>query len=383
MPALLLRFAIVLENLSIAPFDTATGERRHGPLFHRWLPTGAESGIDLTVDFPEAELRVWFEPRGYVQDGRVKFDYERQELDSVTIAREDVLDAGPLIGILRISEVEAEPLAAIREFVTGDPAYVGFGRKIAATLFRPLSRLIDTLRTNYGQYWLNPIQEWNAREQSLGSYFSQVIQTRWSLDDGATWSDFLPDAPAFLREAGGSVAPYASLLTAGDWNDLQKSMSEGYTPKLAANLVSKAHHAVEFKDLVGAVLLAKVAVEAGLNEFLHRKTRLNRTLAERLDPFASLPLATRLATVATLTDALPVAEVESAIKLAEMYEKAIRDGWSPPANAGAELSRVLKTITSLLGGPDFKFPNYFTRADKAVVEAAPSPDEKSDSSTGN
>jgi hypothetical protein len=367
MPTLLLRFAIVLENSAIEPYDRLSGERRHGPLFCKWLPDGEKDSLELNVAEPEAELRVWFEQNGYIENGKIRFDYERQELDANIISQHPVLDAGPLIGTLKLSNVPEEAFEALQENRSGDPAYLAFGRRVAHLIFEPVARLIDVLRTNYGQYWISPLKDWNPRTQSLGSYFSLVIQTKWSVDEGATWSDFLPDNPELLPTTDGSTETYDALLTQQDWRELQKHLSEGYEPKLAAELVTTTHQLIERQDLRAAVLHTVLALEVALNEFIHRKMRMNKVLADNLQGWSALHLPARLAAVATLSGAVSAAQVESALKLSEMNHKIIREGWIPPFTAQEELRHAMQTVAALLSGPVFKFPNYYTESPSVTV----------------
>jgi hypothetical protein len=371
MPTLLLRFAIVLENPALEPYDPLSGERRHGPLFHKWLPDGERDSIVLNVDEPDAELRVWFEQNGFIENGRVRFDYERKELDANTISQHPLLDAGPLIGTLKLPNVPDEALEALQENRAGDPAYVGFGRRVVHLIHDPVARLLGVLRTNYGQYWIIDLKEWHSRDQSLGRYFSLVIQTKWSLDEGVTWQDFLPDNPELLPSSDGSPATYESLLTQQDWRELQQHLSEGYEPRLAAELVTGTHQLIERQDLRGAVLQTTLALEVALNEFMHRKMRMNRILADNLQPWASLGLPARLAAVATLSGVVSPQQVESALKLAEMNQKIIQEGWIPPFTAREELRHAMQTVAALLSGPSFKFPNYYTESPMVAIAEPP------------
>jgi hypothetical protein len=279
-----------------------------------------------------------------------------------------------------LPNVPDEALEAIQENRVGDPAYVAFGRRVAHMIYDPVARLLDVLRTNYGQYWISDLKEWNSREQSLGSYFSLVIQTKWSLDDGVTWPDFLPDNPERLS-SGDETPQYESLLTEQDWIELQKHLEEGYEPKLAAELLTKAHQLVERQDLPGAVLQSMLALEAALHEFMNRKTRMNKVLAENLQPWASLALPARLAAISTLSGAVSASQVESALKLSEMNNRIIREGWTPPFTAKEELRQAMQTIAALLSGPTFKFPNYYTESPAIemipaeAAEAAEAPPE--------
>jgi hypothetical protein len=372
MPPLLLRFAIVLENFSVEPCDPVSGERRHGPLFCKWLPDGEKDAIELSVSEPDAELRVWFERSGFVENGRIKFDYERKELDPAIVEALPVLDAGPLIGVLRLSSIPGEVLETMQRNQTGDPAYVAFGRKVIQLIRDPVSRLLGILRTNYGQYWLNELRDWNAARESLGSYFSLTVQTTWSLDDGATWSDFIPDSPETRPESEPSAENYEALLTREDWRGLQKILSEGYEPRLGAELLTRAHQLIERNDLRSAVIHAGTALEVAVQEFMSRKMRLNKPLAEQLQSFAALPLPARVAAVATLSGALSHQQVEPVLKLADMHQKIVREGWDPPATARGELAGALQAIAALLSGPSFKFPSYYTVAPVFEVQGAES-----------
>src|SRR5204862_43865 len=119
---------------------------------------------------------------------------------------------------------------------------------------------------------------------------------------------------------------------------------------------------IERRDLSGAVLQTVLALEVALNEFIHRKMRMNKVLADNLQPWGSLTLPARLAAVATLSGAVSAPQVESALKLSDMNQKIIRDGWVPPFTANEEIRHAMQTVAALLSGPSFKFPNYYTQA---------------------
>lgn len=166
------------------PFD------HEGPLFHRWLPNGEKDAIVLDTGDPQSELKVSFEHRGYVDDGYVRFDWKRDEVDPSIIPRQAVLEGGHLAGWLKI-ELPDEELEALRKVSTGDPAYEALGRRLIKLIRPPVNKLINLLRTNYGQYWLREIEEWDSRSRSLGS-FCAGLGIRWSLDGGKTWGNLSP-----------------------------------------------------------------------------------------------------------------------------------------------------------------------------------------------
>ena len=89
MTTMLLKFRINLEL-----YELQTLNRNHGPLFHRWLPDGQQDSIVLDTGHPNSDLEVWFERRGFVDDGWIRFDYKRREVDPEIMSKQGVLDAG-------------------------------------------------------------------------------------------------------------------------------------------------------------------------------------------------------------------------------------------------------------------------------------------------
>lgn len=126
--------------------------------------------------------------------------------------------------------------------------------------------------------------------------------------------------------------------------------------------MTRTHQFIEDNHLREAIIQAVTALEVALNEFIHRKTRLNKMLSEHLHGFGALGLPARLSTVATLSGALTAMQVESALKLAEMYQRIVRDGWEPAATAREEVRHAMQTIAALLDGPAFKFPSYYVQS---------------------
>ncbi len=119
MSTLLLKFGINLEEYSLSIIA-----QHHGPLFHRWLPDGEKDAIVLDTGDSNIELRVWFERRGFVDNGFIKFDYKRREVNPEIIPKQAILDAGPLWGLLKIQGLSEEELVPLWENAIEDARYV-------------------------------------------------------------------------------------------------------------------------------------------------------------------------------------------------------------------------------------------------------------------
>ena len=102
MSTLLLKFKINLEE-----HNGSTYSKHKGPLFHRWLPDGEKDAIILDTGDTNAELRVWFERFGCIRkDGNfITYDYERREVDADIMLKQAVLEAGPIMGLLKIKAI--------------------------------------------------------------------------------------------------------------------------------------------------------------------------------------------------------------------------------------------------------------------------------------
>jgi hypothetical protein len=360
MPSLLFRFAVVLEDYGIEPYSLFDGERHHGPLFHKWLPNGEADAVPLVTGDSNADLKVWFEQSGYMENGRIKFDYERKEIDSATIPEHGILDAGPLIGLMRLDDLSDEAVSAVQENQQGDPRYVALGRRVIRLVYPPISRFLNILRSNYGQYWISELRAWDPHEQSLGHYLSVVIQTKWSLD-GESWLDFVPDPKETPATPIETEPDYREYLNQEDWSELIRTARLDYHPPLGALMLIRAHRLVEEHCFREAIVEGVTALEIALSEYYHRKARPSKLLGERLEPLWSLPLSAQLAAVAPHLQGCSTAEVESTLRIIDMRHRVVHENWEPPSNLQSELRHLLKTAAALQPGPRFRFPSYYLK----------------------
>jgi len=189
MSELLLRFLIRLESS-----EQAGAYENHGPLFHRWIPDGEKDAITLDTGDSDITLRVWFARWGYVSDnGWIVFSYERREFDTSVMDKQGILEAGPLMGMLKIKSLSDAELLPMKEHRLGDKAYVELGRRVFDLLWAPVSGFLDLLRIHYGQYWIRNVERWDPSKGSIGHYFRTVLEMEGSLDDGRNWFPFIPD----------------------------------------------------------------------------------------------------------------------------------------------------------------------------------------------
>jgi hypothetical protein len=360
MPTLLLKFGIVLEEFGTDSYKDRKEDRYHGPLFHKWLPDGQKDALTLNTGDPNTTLKVWFERKGIVKNGHIIFDYKRQEVDPDIIPKQQVLDAGPLRGKLEIQSLSNEQIAAVQENKVGDPQYIALGKRIIKLVYPPFSRLINTLRTNYGQYWIKDLERWDSRNQSLGGYLYSTIYTEWSIDDGNTWSKFIPTDLRFGMTILDRPAKrgYEDYLTSEDWNNVGELINEGYEPSPAAFVLTRAIELFDQKHFKQSLIEGVTALEIGLGEFARRKIKGDKQITERIKSFWELSLPAKLIIIGSISGEFPIEDIQAVIKAIEARNKAVHEGSELSENIYPYSLQLLHTVASLIYGPKHKLPAY-------------------------
>jgi len=362
MSTLLLKFGIHLEE-----YDFPTIAQHHGPLFHRWLPEGEEDAIILDTGDPSVDIKLWFEQWGFIDNGWIKFSYDRREVDPKIIPTQAILDAGPLIGLLEVKGLSKQELAPLCANKVGDARYIALAKRVVKRLlYPPVARFLNILRTNYGQYWIRELEKWDSREESLGSY-CQSLELKWSLDGGKTWVPFVPNKPVIMLTST-IRRSYSEYLTKEDWQELAKVSRKRYEPSPAAFILSLAHQFLDQGNLKHAFIEGVSALEIALNELIRQKLNDADSLLDSMRAFWNLPLPAQVTAVATTLGKISLKDMEHTINAIDIRNKVIHEGWDPPDNTKVELSGLLNTAAVLLSGPRFRFPTVNPGNTKMTLE---------------
>lgn len=208
-----------------ATYGSGVVDEPNGPLFHKWLPDGEDDAVHFKSIAPPNSLRVWFTRRGYVDHGMIKYDFGRHEVDVSIMRRQGWLDAGPLRGEAAFAHVTQPELAAVIADKKGDEDYISLAKRIVGFLLPPMQSLYDTLRLQYGQYWVPELRPWDSRNMSLGGYCQSTFGLQWRTDQTSEWKKFLPDEPSHtIRVMPIPGRGYGEFLTESDWRDIQSSL---------------------------------------------------------------------------------------------------------------------------------------------------------------
>jgi hypothetical protein len=349
---LLLSFAIHLDAIQLDHFVPP-----HGPLFHRWLPDGRNDAVALPTADNRNSITLWFERRGFVEGGFIRYDRNRSEVDQAIMRRQGNLEAGHVLGEAEYAALTESELTAIRSDGGGTSEYIGFGKRVVQFLQPPLSAFVDLLRTQYGQYWLPELRPWDSRRESLGAYCSTTLWLRWRERPDQEWRRFLPtDQSSTIVVEALPRRGCGEYLTEADWRHIQATFQGCGNAPLALRVLARAHELQDTGHVREALIQAVTGIELSIESFLTaRNTRRSSKIV--LPPqFFNLPLKAQLAVVVTASDLVPEATLERATKAIDLRNDIVHEGKACNDPSWELLLALMECGQALLGLTELKSP---------------------------
>ncbi|MFA5629331.1 MAG: hypothetical protein WC958_03650 [Dehalococcoidales bacterium] len=350
MATLRLKFSVTLK-------ESKLHFSHHGPLFHRWLPNGENDAIVKRNQEKGVEIKFWFERCGFENHGFIEFDENRREVDLDIMAKQGVLDAGPLKGMLVIQDVKQEEIDALQLNRSGSPHYESLGKRIVAILYPEISRIINILRTNFGQYWIRPLERWNSHEHLLGSYCGLTLGLKWNVDGSDNWADFIPNNPeGIFRVILGLEKDFKEYITQDDWATLSGIIANEYSPSTAALLLAQTHQYLDQGNIKYAFIEGITALEIAIEEFIRGNIMGNKKLEKGIAGFWNLPLNTKMITISTTLGNVDSDDINNTIEAIETRNKIVHDNYNPLDSLRPQVLSLLKITSALISGPELRFP---------------------------
>jgi hypothetical protein len=336
--------------------------RLHGPIFHRWLPDGEKDCILIKTKSRNLKILIWFERCGFVQDGWIRFDYKKREIDTTILNRQAKLDAGPLRVRIELTGISIEDIRTLKKNKQGNENYKRIGKRLIKILNESVIPFINTLRFYYGQYWLQELTKWDSRVQSLGSYFRRM-NTKYSIDKGATWVDFIPDK---MEARGGFVvnvqSDFSSYLSKEDWKALNNIDLSEFSLTLAAELLQTAHQLKDEGNCKQAIIEGNTSLEVAISYLFKNRLSLSKVLKEEMQSFWQLPIGAQLIVISCLIEGLSDKDIENAISIVKIRNKIIHEGFTPKSDFDTmkKIDSLFRVIAKLISNKPIKFPSAST-----------------------
>jgi hypothetical protein len=341
-----------------------------GAIFHRWLPDGEKNLITLSVDNPNAKLKVWFERFGFTDDSFVRFNPSRREVDLKIMGKQGCLYSGPLNGLLELDKIPDDIAAAIGASRKGDEKYIKFTKNVIKNIiYEPLHNFIEMLRIRMGQYWLHQMPKFDSRTQSLGYYAGSVLGMKWRFSRGRKWKVLDPDGPETTKATFrvGPPPDYEQYMNKRDWESLSNI---DYTQTNGDLFIIRAHRLCDEGDVRLAFIEGVTALELSIHNFI-RKRVVKKEILESTNSFNNLPLRSQLAILCAAVDEIPEQQIELAIKAIEIRNDIVHEGFVPGDANKPELYVLLRIASIFSNDSVLKFPSnrfHLTTAPEEIWE---------------
>lgn len=357
MTTLIFTLVIPLESHDLEEY-----RRPHGPIFHRWLPDGGKDSILIKTKSRNVKILVWFERCGFVQDGWIRFDYKKREIDTTILKRQAKLDAGPLRVRIELKGITTEDIKTLKENKKGDENYKRIGKRLIKILNESVIPFIDTLRFYYGQYWLQELNKWDSKDESLGSYFRKIY-TKYSTDQGATWDDFIPDKiEGTVRLVSTMQSDFSSYFSKEDWKSLDNINLSEFKPTLTVKLLQTAHQLKDEGDYKQAIIEGNTSLEVAISDLFKNRLSLSKVLKKEMESFWQLRIRAQLTVISSLIEGLSDKDIENAISIVKIRNKIVHEGFSPKNDFDTrkKLDSLFTIIAKLISNKPIKFPSAST-----------------------
>jgi hypothetical protein len=333
-----------------------------GPLFHRWLPDGEKDAIRLSNDDSVDELDVWFERRMQLNNGYLQWTGVDDDFDADVMRRQGRLDAGWLIGELKLAGISSATVTALKaskdDATSAEtPPYVQLGKRVVKYVQPLLSQFLRVLRDQYGQYWLRSLEPWNSQDESLGSYCRQ-LRLKWFDEQQQQWNEFVPTPEKVRLTIVSDLRKFKQFLTAEDWGKLRNGGARQTLP-IGAELLARAARLLHEGEHRLAFVEASSAVETVVTERLKPPTTLKHTAAALQSFVDSANTRALVASVMRLSG-YDDADTEIVLSVVDLRNKVVHDGYSPGKDDVRVLVSALPLVARLLNLEPYKNPEMVT-----------------------
>lgn len=332
--------------------------RPHGPLFHRWLPDGEASSISIKTTSKNIEVFTWFERCGFVQGGWIRFDYKKRETDPEIICRQGILDAGPLRVKIIIKGIYSKDIVELKKDDEGNECYIKTGKKITKIINDTIIPFINNLRLYHGQYWIQELHKWNSTKESLGSYFRKIY-AKYSVDNGITWGDFIPDKlESQIRIFSILRKDFSAYLSKKCWENLNNFDPSTFVPPLSIKILQTAHQFKDEGNYKQSIIECNTALEVAIGDLFKKRFPLTKQLRKEIESFWGLSVKSQLTIISSLMNDIPEEDIENALYIVKLRNKIVHDGYSPKNDFETEkkINSLFKIVAKIISNKEIKFP---------------------------
>lgn len=328
-----------------------------GPTFHRFIPNNKFDKIERDLDSFDGKISFWFEKRGEKKDGFIKYNYSKKLIEEGSISKQAILDGGVLFGEVSINDIPIELQQVLKDNKTGDAEYVSFGKKIVEEIINHSNNLINIFRHLFRQHWVENLVDWDSRFQSLGSYCDYELSMKYTIDNGATWNQFLPDKKRLeVHGTSNIITDYSDFILQDDWSLIKELFESDFKPTATSIFLSKANETFNNGDLKKAFIETVTALEAAVEFVVKENPKITKSILQSIQSFHNLPLPSQFSLISLLSGKIDAKDIENSLKAIKIRNDIVHEGDSPNEKDEIFLKSLFKSISKIIDEPVCKFP---------------------------
>lgn len=353
MKTIKLKFIVDLRTFSQDSLD-----QKYGPSFHRFLPNNQKDKLEKKLTSLNGKISLWFERRGILDDQFIKYDSKNKLENEDTILKQGILDGGPLFGQIFVNDVSIELFQVLKDNKIGDTHYIVFGKKIVKEIIEHSTILVNIFRELYRQYWIGNDQNWDSRYQSLGSFCKWNLSLKYSIDNGRTWNDFIPDEERHELHLDSLISfDFSDFISNKDWIEIKSLFKKSFKPSIASIYITRAHETCDRGDLKKAFIESVTALEMALEYKLNGNKQLTNPILESVQSFTALPIKSQFSIFALECGKVKSIEIENSLEAIKIRNKIVHEGYTPKKSEKSKLYSLLASISLMINEPVSKFPS--------------------------
>ena len=302
-----------------------------GPLFHKFLPACINNCVSNKNN--EYEIKLWFEPRGYIDDmGFFETDSSKETIDvENNIKRQAKVDAGYLIGQIDFFSIQTNTLTDLFSNVLIENEYMKLGKKVYDILYANVYDFVYIFKFNYGQYWLKLPEKWDSRKDTLSRYFHSTFDLGFYNSEQNMWYAFEPSKsrtsyspPINLN----SDDPFYKLyINQPEWEKIKKHFLTGVTKSKTLEYLQYAHASYQSENYSKAYIEIVTALDLAIDEHFDKLKANNKEIQNQLQRFTDLPLNAKFSNICLLLNLCSEKEIEQSLDVIKTRNKIVHEGY--------------------------------------------------------
>lgn len=302
----------------------------YGPLFHKFLPYGKGNCVQKICN--EYEIKLWFEPRGYLENmGFFITDPDKEIIPSEDIIkRQSKVDAGYLHGQLELFDIEPNTLTELYNLTLIESEYMKLGKKGYNILYENIYDFTYILRFYYGQYWLRLPEKWDSRKETLSNYYGSTINLAFYNTNDNKWHAFEPSKSKtiFVSVSLDLNDPsYKLYINQSEWENIKKHFKTGVNKSKTLEYLQYAHASYQSENYSKAYIEIVTALDLAIDEHFDKLKTNNKEIQNQLQRFTDLPLNTKFSNICLLLNLCSEKEIEQSLEVIKIRNKIVHEGY--------------------------------------------------------